>query len=591
MGVPDGYNVVYPGTGNTIVETAADHITGEGPLIKVPLVKETIGAETQSEKLEKWLQASLFRFEEQAEIDPVRGVVTDLLWAGQVVSQGPLFLPDAWGDDPKVRATSFKSAKELADAEKDYEAEKKQNWPFFWRLVDPRYVFADPGTHGRKYVIIKYERYVGEIRAQWPDWVGKKPGTNQRYRDTERVTFYEYWDPQNKVYIAAGELCLRAKHNYGKPPFQIKGSGKGKRSGDPLEKYRSILFAATGMLEQEIRVACQKDAVMRNAAWTMMMTPQGSKFKKLKPGTTVQMDPKHIELTKPVTEIRPEVVTALIQEEAGVDSKIQDATYPKVASGRGVGGSGYLNNSLAALAKLKFNPFINAAQSVLGTFMADLLACVENEVKEDVPVFGPTKKGFVDLSIGPDDIKGNRYVLVKLHPKLPVDRSNEIQIGHMLKLDGVIDDDTYIEDYAGYEQPEEMRKRIRRDQIMASPLVSGILHLAAAEDTGMLEYVSELATKIGLDPNMVLQQLLQGLLGALQPPGAPPGTPVTPGAPPGPNGAAPAAPAAPASGTPDQTMTFPTSKTLPTPGALAVPSQSAAARGAGVPPPRGGRRA
>lgn len=575
VGVPDGYNIVYPGTGNAVIETAADHITGDTPLVKVPITKETKGARDQSELLEKWLQASLFRFEEQAESDPVRGVITDLLWAGQVVSHGPLFLPDAWGDDPMTSATSL-TPKQLEEAQADYESEKKQNWPFFWRLIDPRYTFADPGTHGRKYVIIKYERYVGEIREQWPEWNSRKPGGAERYQDTERVTWYEYWDAQNKVYIGGRELCLRAKHDAGKPPFQIKGSGRGQRSGDPLQRYRSMLFAATGMIQQEIAAACQRDAVMRNAAWTMMFTPIGSKFKKLEPGKTQPMDPKHIELTKAVTEIKPEVIAALSTEHQWIDSAIQEATYPKVAMGFASGGggrsSGYLTNSLAALAKLKFNPFIKSAEQVLGLFFADLLNCIEEEVKEDVPVFGPTKKGFVDLSIGPDDIKGNRYVLVKLHPKLPVDRSNEVQLGHMLKADGVLDDDTYIEDYAGYEQPEEMRVRIRRDQIMNSPIVAGLLHLGAAKETGMLTWLAELATEVGMDPLLVQQQLIQSVIGQMQPPAQPePGAPTEPGT-----------PGAPQAGVPKSPLS-PTQQTAPAAGA--IPTQSQAADRAGVPRP------
>lgn len=587
VGVPNGYNVVYPDTGNSVIETAADHITGEDPLIKVPVVKEHEGARLQSEKLEKWLQASLYRFRDSMSFDPIRGVVTDLLWAGQVVSQGPIFLSDAWGDDPKTRATSMTAA-ERKTADEDYAVEKKMNWPFMWRLIDPRWVFADPGTHGRKYVIIKYLRNVGEVREFWSDWDGKKPNSQERYNDTDEVEFYEYWDAKYKVYIAGGDLLFKGKHSYGKPPFQIKGAGKGKSSGTPLEKYQSMLFAAdaggNGMIVQEIRAACQFDAVMRNAAWTMMLTPQGSKFKKLEPGKTQPMDPKHIELTRPVTEIKTEVVTALRQEQQWVAEKLQGATYPKVAAGQGVSGSGYLNNSLAALAKMKFTPFINAAQQTLSQFFADLLTCVEEEVGEVVPAFGPTKTGWVDLAIGPDDIKGMRYVLVNLHPKMPVDRANEVQIGHMLKADGAIDDDTYIEDYAGYEQPEEMRVRIRRDRIMQSPLIQGILNYGAAVETGMITFIKEQAVAAGLDPTLVEQSLIQNLLQMAAPPASPDGTP-SPG---GGGGGAQNATNGSGGGTADTTL-FPTSKTQPTPGSMSIPSQSAAARGAGVPTPKGGR--
>lgn len=566
VSVPDGYKVVYPGTGNDVVEVLADHVAGEGALLKVPVPTTHITAQRRSEHLEKWLQAAMARFQAEDLGDPVRSIVVDLAWAGMCVSQ-LLFDPGVWGKDPMTKASSM-SKEKLDEALDEYNADKKQNWPFVWRTIDPRYVYADPGTHGKEYVIVSYMRNVGEIAAQWRNWSRKGPGMDTPYNDTDEVEWTEFWNRKWKMYIAAGEVVEKTEHRYKKPPFRIKSSGLGKQSGKPHEQYRSILAAAGNMIEQEVYVACQLDAVMRNAAWTSMMTPIGSSFKKLMPGKTIRMKPEDIELTKAVTEIKPEVVTALMTEFQWVDQKIQGSTYPNVVKGMKVSDVGYTTNSLAALARIRFGAPQNAAQLIIAGSMTDLLQCVEDVVEETVPVYGQTKKGFVDISLSPKQVAGTRYVTCKLNPKLPVDRANEVQIGTMLREQGAIDQDTFIEDFAGYEQPEEMRIRVMRDRIMAMPFIDSILQLAAAEEMGMLDWLQEKMEAMGLPPQALMGQLLGMLqLGAPAGSGAPTGAPGN-----ATNGAG--------GGTPDTTM-FPTAQTQPAPGAY-TPA-SARQNGAGLP--------
>ena len=580
VNVPKGFKVVYPGTGNTAVEVAADHVAGDGPLIRVPVVKETDDLRKRSEKLEKWLQAAHHRFEEQETMPLTRAVVIDLGWAGMAVTKGPLFDPETWSPDPRLSATSM-SKEELKDAIEQYEIEKEQQWPFIWEVVDPRYVFPDPGTHGKKYVVVSYTRNVGEIRAQWKSWKGIRPGGTEEYKDTDEVPFVEWWDCKYKVYMVNREILEIAEHKYGKPPFQIRSSGLGRRSGKPEQRYRPLIWSAAGMIEQEIYVACQLDAVMRNAAWTQMLTPIGSNFKQLVPGTTVRMKPEDIDKTKPVTELRGEVVQALLQEHQWVQTKIEDATYPRVVGGQPVPqvASGYGQNSLAALGKLRFGAMAKQTASLLAEGYSDLLHCVEKVVEESVPAYGDTKHGFVQATIGPDDIKGYRYVDVILNPSLITDRANEIATGSQLYDRGLLDDDTMLEDYGGQEQPEEIRVKIARDRILKSPFVQGIMQLAAAEELGLIDWLNEKAEKLGLPPAAIFQSLMQSLvpgMGGGAGAGAGAGLLGEAG---GVNGAG--------AGTPDSAM-FPTAQTQPIPGGpsdMSIPTQTGAAKAAGVPTP------
>lgn len=577
--VPDGYNTVRPSTGNTVVLTLADHVAGDRPQVKVPEANLTKKASRRSERMEKWVQAALPRFFSQAPVSQVRSAIINFGWAGMAVSQGPLFMADAWGEEPE--RAGYDSMQEYEDDLEDYNAQKRTTWPFHWRMVDPRFVFLDPGSFGKETVIVHYQRTAGSIKRQWREWSMRRPNGGTPYRASDLVDWYEFWDESHRVYMAGGEVLDSRRHRYGKPQFQIRAAGFGEESGEPHEIFRSLLFPARSMIRQQIRAWCQLDAVMRKAAWTHMLTTENSAFQGIIPGHTSRLKPEDIELTKPVTELRGEVIQALLQEIALIGGSIEEATYPRVVGGDASAtkvNSGYGVNSLAALGKIKFGTVAVAAEGLLSEFVSDLFHCVENVVEEPVPVWGDTKRGWVDLELGPDDIDGYYYNIISLNPKMPIDRANEIQIGSVLYRDGegVIDSATYLQDFAGYEQPEEMLVRVQKERIMRLPAVQQIMGLAALEETGMLDFIVAKAKEWGLPVEALLTQL-----GILQPPPAPPT--LGPGAG-GPGGAAPngggVAPAAPGA---------PGAQAEPMPGSLrdqgAITSQSEAARGAGVPPP------
>jgi hypothetical protein len=438
-------------------------------------------------------------------------------------------------------------------------------------------------------VIVQYERTVASIRAQWPEWTGYRFGTKEKLANSQRVHWVEYWDTDYRMYIAGGELLDTAKHNYQKPPFQIRAAGFGDDTGEPHERFQSLLYPARSLLDQEIRCLTQLDAVMRQAAWSTVLTPENSGLKAIVPGEVQYLKREDIAATRPFTEVRGEVVQALLSEHNIISEGIEDATFPSVVKGvraKGVG-SGYGQNSLAALGKIKFGAVAVACQTLLQEFNEDLLRCVELVVGESVPVWGATKQGFIDFEIKPKDIAGYYYNVVTLNPKLPIDRANEIQIGAVLYNNGqgVIDAATYLSDFGGYEQPDELRVKVLRDQVMKLPYIQQIMGIAALEETGMLEYVLQKARQFGMDPMAMLQAL-----GILQPP-AP--SPTQPGGAPPPQGPAGALTgAAPnGGGAVPRVQPGPSAQAEPFPGGInsqpltqPMNPQQAAQR-AGVPPP------
>lgn len=590
INVPTGFNAVMPATANSVVITAADHVAGDAPVVKVPEANLSIKAAERSERLEKGLQAAMYRFSSSYANDPIRSLIVNGLWSGMLVSQGPIFDPDAWGLVP-VRS-DYQSDEAFQEAQKEYDAVKRRQWPFFWRVPDPRYVYPDPGTAGRKWVIVRYQRDAGSIKAQWPRWDMTLGG--QEVAEDTLIDFLEYWDEYYRAYLvgaaghaagygpvtlpadaSSGSFLLKpVRHYYGKPPFQIRTAGYGSDSGLPHERFRSILYPARSMLEQEMRFASQLDGIMRQNAWPQMVTIEGSGFDALEPGTVKGLRSlQDVEATRPIIGIKPEVITALISNLQYIEGQIEQATFPAVVQGiraRGVT-SGYGQNSLVAQAKVRFGTVARATQSLLAEFLTDFLLCVKNVVEEPVPVWGPTRNGFVDQVIDPRDIPDSPYIVVTINPKLPADRANEVAIGQVLLQLGAIDKDTFLQDFAGYEQPEEMRTRIMRDRALESPEIQRIIQLSALLRLGFMEEIFGRAQELGIDPSVLLQSM--GLLqqpGMQQPGMQPPvGVPQIPGVAPQ------------LAGGVDQALG--TSKTQPVPGTIRPVGPQAQTRDAAVP--------
>lgn len=533
VGVPEGYNVVNPSTGNAIINTAADHIAGDSPKVKVPEAGMSKAAQSRSEDLEHGLQDALWRAQSVSVENPIRSLVVTGLWSGQMISQGPLFDGTEWGMVPVE--SDYADVQKYDSDMSDYEDIKRTSWPFFWRAVDPRFVYPDPGTVGKEWVIVRSQRSAGSIKQQWKDWDMRLPGMGSAdlpLQSGTMVQFIEYWDKTHRAYMvgsaSAGGFTGTAaatgtgagfgsghfldgprEHRYGKPQFQIRSCGYGEDTGLPHERFRSILFPARSLINQLVAALSQRDAIMRRAAWTVVLTPIGSGFDSIQPGTVKEMSVEGIQNTKSFSEIDATVLQALQAEIEDLKQMIQEVTFPNVVAGikaKGIA-SGYGQNSLVAQAKVKYGAAVVNLSSLLSEWCVDFAHCVEYVVGEGVPIFGQTKWGLVDSTLRPDQIGDLKKVQVDVNPKLPTDTANDIAIGQVLLGLGAIDLDTFVTDYAHYEQPGEMRVRVLRDRALASPEIQRVLSLAAAMENGYIQYVLDAATKLGMDPGMLLSTL------------------------------------------------------------------------------------
>ncbi len=534
VAVPAGYNIVRPATANSIINTAADHIAGDSPQVEVPEANLSKKAQERSEELEHGLQDALWRSQSAYVENPIRSLVITGLWSGQMISQGPLFDASEWGLEPIE--SDYDDVQKYKEDKDEYENVKRTNWPFFWRALDPRFVYPDPGTVGREWVIVRYQRAAGSIKQQWGDWDMRLPGmakTDPPLRSGVMVNFLEYWDCKYRAYLVGSAgigsftgtgaqftgtgygqgsgtfLDGPREHHYAKPPFQIRSCGYGEDTGLPHERFRSILYPARSLINQEIAAFSQLDAMMRRTAWSVVMTPVGSGFDSIQPGTVKEMAREDIEATKPFSEINPAIIQALMQEIEVLSAQIQEATFPNVVQGikaKGIA-SGYGQNSLVAQAKVKYGAAVVNLSSLLAEWCVDMAHTVQYQVGETVPIFGNTRWGNVDSKLVPSTIGDLKKVVVTVNPVLPTDAANDVAIGQILLGLGAIDMDYFRSEYAHITQPGEMGIRVLRDRAMQSPEVQRVLALAAAMENGYIEYALQMAAKVGMDPGMFLSLL------------------------------------------------------------------------------------
>ena len=540
ISVPQGYNATYLGTASALIGSAADHIAGDHPTIEVPEANNSEKARERSERLEKGFQAAQYKIDTEQTDNIRRTIVVNGLWSGMFVSKGPIFIADAWGLIPTQ--DGYEDQQSYQTDLDEYEASKKLNWPILRKAVDPRTVFPDPGTIGRRCVIIKEKRTAGSVQAQWPSWDRKTRSMvrgDKPLPETYLGDWVEYWDEHYRVYSFDGTLIDKVReHAYRKPPLNIRSAGYGIDTGKPEERFRSIIYPARGLLNQQIAAFNQLDALMRRTAWPVILQPTGAGMEAIVPGTVQDIPQEYIAAIRAFSEFQPAVIQGLIEELNYLEAQIEQATFPNVVKGiraKGIA-SGYGQNSLVAEAKVKFGPAVVNLESLEAEFYVDLGHCVQHVIEEPLPVWGKTKWGMLDAVLDPKDLQDLRNVVVTVNPKLPTDRANEIAIMQVLLSLGLIDKATAISDYAGYPQPGQMLERIYAERAMDSPEIQRVINLAAALENGYIDYVleaaGELAKKTGADPNQVVQMLLNTMgFGQQPPPGGPPTGPVPGGQP------------------------------------------------------------
>jgi hypothetical protein len=459
-------------TGFSIVQLATAILGAQRPRIRVPRPSDTMEDQEQAETIQQFLQGCWDMNVREYEIDALERAIW---WAVVVGWFGfkVLFDPNA-------------------------KAKKGDGWDRFPLRIDarnPRTLYPQPCDGRPGYVVERYERKWGEVRRQWADELNEIGLYPESYKDTDKVTWTEYWDEERMIYLVQDKEMVNEDHGYGFVPYAI-GHGYESPLLEGDRRGIGLLAPISDVLRQEQELFTQRSAIAEKYAWPTILVESvlGDKFElNQSPGAVNYLMPGDSVTFLEWRSTMPELETLHQQTR----SYIERSTFTGVQFGeRPVAGTtGYLASLLSATSQLKLQPIKRSLELTMAAVNEMLLKLVEAKVEGTLSVDGMDhrNKDF-EVSIEAKDIKGYRRNIVELQVMMPGENVEKAMTGLRLSQQGIISRLTAREKYAEVESPQEEQQLVLAEKILEHPLVLAGAGLKAAQDWGY--DVDELAREL-----------------------------------------------------------------------------------------------
>lgn len=468
VATPRGIEFSAPPTAPSIVNDAADHLAGNWPEFDVKSLRETQTAEKDQERLQIALNHAYQILAREYGKALHRTLAIHGGWSGMMAAR--IYLHDGWDmDHPSID-------------------------DFSWMPLDPRYIYPDPGTLGKEFVIYRQRRTVGSIRQSWPDWEGQwyspagwgawntgpesRPKLNERIPDWMVVDFIEYWDDRVKCFVSNGYPVFRETygrdvipHGFGINPVIVRSAGYGDDTGEPHERFRSMLYYIFSMLEDEARIWTQYKWIVEDTAWPTLIAHDSMRPLDLTPASVNYVSDPNI-IKEGIRTIRDDAVQpkALTDILSWLQGVMERATYPTILKGQAPNGirAGYPIAILSTQAKLKFASPSDALKSMMEELCHKTLAIVQNRIAKPIEVID-------NYSIKPDDFKKYRTrISCDLEPNLPTDKAANIPLLELAVGSLGLPKERALKEL-GFEDPVELRDLRVAEDLAEDPRVRQVM--------------------------------------------------------------------------------------------------------------------
>jgi hypothetical protein len=493
ISTPSGYDAVLPPTSRRLVNDAADHVASADPEFMVPRAKQTQNSQETSELIQKWLRAWWYRLNEHRPNPLHRAYTVDMLSKG-MGAMHMRWLPERIPIKPK------NATKEQLE---NYENKLRMAFPFEVTVHDPQYIYPDPGTEGQTWVFEYDQRRVGQVQRNHPEWQGWRDVNGKPRNANDPVDWLYYCDRYYRAYLADGQFVTMVKnvapgkakpiaHGYGFVPWVIRSGGLGSDSGSPDERYQSLLYIVRGLLDEEMRVWSQGQAIIKDTAWPWTIEPMGVK---VDPGSRKVSDVP-VDMVDKIKQLRPdaEAPKAVLMWKDSVAEELERATYSSVVTGHAPSGqrSGYSIAVLAGMARVKFGPIKFNAESAFAELATKQLLLIENKIKTATKIWAG---GDTDFVLSPRQIAGYERIDCDIQAKLVQDRAADADVGLKLYQSGGLSLETLLRDFAHVDEPlEEVNRRLAEDFMRHPAIQAAVLYEVAklrGEDPRLLALYSQ----------------------------------------------------------------------------------------------------
>ncbi len=268
LGIPKEFKddaVVLP-TGRDAVDTYVDHIDLDNARITVNKKGIADVNVKEAEMMRKFYTGLLYRTMTESSISQLRvGGKHYGLYGCSVIKD--VWDADRWPDKPIQKDNE--SEDHYAGRIEDWRGETLQSMtlPLVIQAINPYHILGDPSAFGQQFIIEKYDRLVGDVVVQWPDWKGSgDKGIS------DKVSYISFWSKKWRSEIIDGVPVLKGEvipHDYGFIPYVAIDSGLGNVSIDnnPKMRWVGILDYIRDVLISQSRAYSISESVLKGGAW------------------------------------------------------------------------------------------------------------------------------------------------------------------------------------------------------------------------------------------------------------------------------------------------------------------------------------
>lgn len=468
---PTDIELYVPATARKQIDTATNHIMGLGINVDMQFWSEAKKTKELVGLLCKFGKGFIEWLVRRGKINPLRSIVKNGFLYGVGYIKGPLYIP---------------RLREAAVEEGMWTDILSSTFPFYFRSVHPRNVMYDP-SEVPQYIIESFDRTVSSIKSVWPDWNQGSLG------DTDTVTWWEYWTPQERQYFVEDDALLSGddtRNPYGFLPYELVYGGFGIEGydNDPEDIYVSLIAPALSSYKMEARAKTAIEYLFETNAYAKpsVAMPPGTDL--LLTSTPGELDviPEHYKYQiRDTAHINPDMWRWL-----GLLGQDQERIVPSSVGGMLQKGmtSGYMMSTSVGQARIEFDSIKKDLEKALSNVLQKVLIMIKDVVQEPVGITGNFVQGGV-ITIKPTDIDYTvQHYAVSLEAETPEEKDRRIALGIQLLLvpeqERGISTETIVKEYFGKDFEEEL-ERILVNRSIQNPVVFEGLAIEALKEAGM----------------------------------------------------------------------------------------------------------
>ncbi len=514
--VPGGLekDVVRTTLANANVTRAVATLMDQGVRISIPHNQDDFRGTGRDDRLEAAIQTVFWQLRRQKGQDVDSKFVEAVAHYGQA-GMKLVYAPQLWRDRPKRERGEGDAA--YNDRVEEW-VRQQRRLPLNWSWVSP--LEATPIWREDRLVAVLQEN---ERTADTIYWQGFNGKPTQEWIDAvsrdehggagRRLTVQEYWTEDTVTYAIDGETVSHQRHRYGRVPY-VWAYGLSPATRDPKYLGQPMLWDMRGLIPYLDRLLTQKSSAIRQYAWpTAVVQPgpfsvnqdsgQWTREIELDAGGTVQLLPGEALSFLQWPGSGPDI-DAQIRLVMGM---LQTVGISDPAMGVGEGQSGYAISQLIQATRMKFGPIQRHCEAAFEELIQLLLDIVENLMPW--PLYAYPDGDTSLLRLGPQDIRGQRQVRVKLTPTLPTDRyANSSRVIAEYRS-GLLSEREAM-DQLGVEDPQAMQLERTWDELKHRPPFQQAIEEMALQAFGIeMQKQQKQQGQGAMTDENALQQLVQ----------------------------------------------------------------------------------